>query len=88
VAAASRPQSSPTKRAVNGLEEKVLAAVTGLKPVVEIMYADFILCCMNQIVNVAAKLRYSTGGQLKVPIVIRAMIGQGRGLEAITHRSR
>lgn len=56
------------------------AAVTGLKPVVEIMYADFILCCMNQIVNVAAKLRYSTGGQLKVPIVIRTMIGQGRGV--------
>ncbi|MEM1586980.1 MAG: alpha-ketoacid dehydrogenase subunit beta [Candidatus Bathyarchaeia archaeon] len=56
------------------------AAITGLKPVVEIMYADFLLCCMNQIVNVAAKLRYSTGGQLKVPIVIRTMIGQGRGV--------
>jgi pyruvate/2-oxoglutarate/acetoin dehydrogenase E1 component len=56
------------------------AAITGLKPVVEIMYADFLLCCMNQIVNVAAKLKYSTGGQLKVPIVIRAMIGQGRGV--------
>ncbi|MBS7646480.1 MAG: alpha-ketoacid dehydrogenase subunit beta [Candidatus Bathyarchaeia archaeon] len=56
------------------------AAATGLKPVVEVMYADFLLCCMNQIVNVAAKLRYSTGGQLKVPLVIRAMIGQGRGV--------
>ncbi len=56
------------------------AALTGLRPVVEIMYADFLLPCMNQIVNVAAKLRYSTGGQLKVPLVIRTMIGQGRGV--------
>lgn len=56
------------------------AAISGFKPVVEIMYADFLLCCMNQIVNVAAKLSYSTGGQLKVPLVIRSMIGQGRGV--------
>jgi pyruvate dehydrogenase E1 component beta subunit len=56
------------------------ASISGFKPVVEIMYADFLLCCMNQIVNVAAKLSYSTGGQLKVPLVIRSMIGQGRGV--------
>jgi len=56
------------------------AAISGLRPVVEVMYADFLMCCMNQIVNNAAKLRYSTGGQLKVPLVIRTMIGQGRGV--------
>ena len=56
------------------------AAISGLRPVVEVMYADFLMCCMNQIVNNATKLRYSTGGQLKVPLVIRTMIGQGRGV--------
>jgi pyruvate/2-oxoglutarate/acetoin dehydrogenase E1 component len=56
------------------------AAISGFRPVVEIMYADFLMLCMNQIVNHAAKLRYSTSGQLKVPITIRAMIGQGRGV--------
>lgn len=56
------------------------AAISGMRPVVEVMYADFLMCCMNQIVNHAAKLRYSSGGQLKVPVVIRTMIGQGRGV--------
>lgn len=55
------------------------AAITGLRPVVEIMYADFFANCMNQIVNFAAKMRYSSGGQLRVPIVIRSMVGHGRG---------
>lgn len=55
------------------------AAITGLKPVVEIMYSDFLANCMNQIVNFAAKMRYMSGGQLKIPLVIRAMIAHGRG---------
>jgi len=55
------------------------AAIAGMKPIVEIMYNDFICLAMNQIVNFAAKMRYMSGGQLKVPIVIRTMIGQGRG---------
>lgn len=55
------------------------AAITGLRPVVEIMYADFVANCMNQIVNFAAKMRYSSGGQLRVPIVVRSMVGHGRG---------
>jgi len=54
-------------------------ALMGFRPVVEIMYADFMACCMNQIVNFAAKMRYMTNGKLKVPIVIRAMMGHGRG---------
>lgn len=50
------------------------AAVTGMRPIVEIMFVDFLNCCMNQLVNFAPKLRYSTGGQLKVPLVITSMI--------------
>lgn len=54
------------------------AAMRGLKPVVEIMYVDFTPVCMDAIVNQAAKLRYMTGGQLSVPLVIRAPGGAGR----------
>jgi pyruvate dehydrogenase E1 component beta subunit len=55
------------------------AAITGMKPIVEIMYADFLNCCMNQLINIAARMRYMSGGQLRVPLVVRTMIGQGRG---------
>lgn len=48
------------------------AALTGMRPVVEIMFADFITVCMDQIINQAAKVRFMTGGQVKVPMVIRA----------------
>jgi len=53
-------------------------AVTGLKPVVEIMYPDFLPCAMNQIVNVLAKIKYLTNGGLRAPVVIRTAIIQGR----------
>lgn len=55
------------------------AAIGGSKPIVEVMYADFLACCFNQIINIAAKMSYLSGGQLKVPLTIRAMIGRGRG---------
>jgi len=55
------------------------AAATGLRPVVEIMYSDFLANCMSQIVNFAAKMHYSSGGQVRVPLVIRTMVGHGRG---------
>ena len=48
------------------------AALTGMRPVVEIMFADFLTVCMDQIINQAAKVRFMTGGQVKVPMVIRA----------------
>jgi len=54
------------------------AAMTGLHPVAEIMFGDFITLAMDQIVNQAAKMRYMTGGQVKVPITIRATMGGGR----------
>src|SRR4030065_910466 len=47
------------------------AALTGLRPVVELQYADFIFCAMDQIVNEAAKIRLMSGGQASVPMVIR-----------------
>lgn len=55
------------------------AAITGLNPIVEIMYPDFLPCAMNQITNHMAKLHYMTGGQLTVPLTIRTAIIQGRG---------
>lgn len=53
------------------------AALTGLRPVVEIMYFDFVTTAMDQIVNQAAKLVFMSGDQLKVPLVIRAPYGVG-----------
>jgi pyruvate dehydrogenase E1 component beta subunit len=54
------------------------AAMTGMHPVPEIMFGDFITLVMDQIVNQAAKMRYITGGQVQVPITIRATMGGGR----------
>jgi pyruvate dehydrogenase E1 component beta subunit len=55
------------------------AALTGLRPVVEIMFMDFIACCMDQIVNQAAKITYMFGGKTNVPMVIRTPGGAGLG---------
>lgn len=54
------------------------AAMAGLRPVVEIMYMDFVSVCLDPIVNQAAKLRYMTGGGVKVPVVFRTQTGGGR----------
>ena len=53
------------------------AAATGLRPVVELMYVDFVGVCLDQIMNQAAKLRYMFGGKARVPLVIRTMYGAG-----------
>jgi 2-oxoisovalerate dehydrogenase E1 component len=55
------------------------AAMAGLRPVVELMYIDFVLQAMDQVGNQAAKARYMFGGQYTVPLVIRATIGGGKG---------
>lgn len=58
------------------------AALTGLKPIVELQYADFIFCAMDQVVNAAAKIRLMSGGQACVPMVLRAPQGAtGRGAQ-------
>jgi len=55
------------------------AAMAGMRPVVEIMYIDFILMAMDQVGNQAAKARYMFGGKAKIPLTIRTSIGGGRG---------
>jgi 2-oxoisovalerate dehydrogenase E1 component len=54
-------------------------AITGLRPVVELMYIDFVLQAMDQVGNQAAKARYMFGGQFDIPLVIRATVGGGKG---------
>ena len=54
------------------------AAATGLRPIAELMFCDFLTVGMDQLVNQAAKMRYMTGGQCSVPMVLRAPMGAGR----------
>lgn len=54
------------------------AAVTGMRPVVDIMFGDFTTLAMDQMVNQAAKTHYMSGGKLRVPMVIRTTMGAGR----------
>lgn len=54
------------------------AAVTGLRPVAELMFVDFLGVCFDQIFNQAAKFRYMFGGKATTPLVIRAMTGAGK----------
>ena len=58
------------------------AAMTGLRPVCEILFGDFLTCCMDPIMNQAAKLRYMTGGQVSMPLTIRTPVGSGIGMAA------
>jgi pyruvate/2-oxoglutarate/acetoin dehydrogenase E1 component len=55
------------------------AAITGLRPVIEILYVDFTALAMDQIVNQAAKVRYMFGGKAQASLVLRAQGGGGRG---------
>jgi len=55
------------------------AAIAGLRPVVELMFMDFALVAADQVINQAAKMRYMSGGQVSVPMVIRTQQGGGRG---------
>jgi pyruvate/2-oxoglutarate/acetoin dehydrogenase E1 component len=54
------------------------AAITGMKPIVDIMFGDFITLTMDQMVNQAAKTHYMSGGKLKVPMVLRTTLGATR----------
>ena len=58
------------------------AAATGLRPIVEILYSDWITLGMDQIVNMAAKMRYMFGGKVNMPLVVRAPFGAGGGIAA------
>src|SRR6187455_3542412 len=54
------------------------AAMTGMRPIVDIMFGDFLGIIMDQVANQAAKIHYMSGGKWKVPIVIRATMGATR----------
>jgi len=58
------------------------ASLTGLRPIIEMNFSDFLLLAMDQIANQAAKIRYMSGGQAKVPLTIRAALGGGRSAAA------
>ena len=55
------------------------AAMTGLRPIVEVMLCDFLALAMDQLANHAAKLRYMTGGAASVPLTVRSVVGGNRG---------
>ena len=69
-----------SEAAIAGLA--VGAAATGLRPVVEIMFMDFMGCCMDQICNQMAKMRYMFGGKATLPITVRTMAGAGGSMAA------
>ena len=64
-----------SEAAITGLG--VGAAMAGLRPIVEIMFVDFLTECYDQVVNNMAKVHYMFGGQLKAPLVIRTLCGGG-----------
>jgi len=62
------------------------AALTGMRPLIDLHFADFVTCAMDEIANQTAKIRYMFGGQTKVPLVIWAP--DGAGLGAAAHHSQ
>ncbi|MCL6637198.1 MAG: alpha-ketoacid dehydrogenase subunit beta [Alicyclobacillus sp.] len=76
-----RVRNTPiSEAAITGLA--VGAAVAGLRPVLEVMFIDFITLAMDNLVNQAAKYRYMSGGQLSVPLVVRTQAGAAGGAAA------
>ena len=51
------------------------AALAGMRPIADVQYGDFLFCAMDQLANQAAKLRYMSGGQVSIPLVMRAPVG-------------
>jgi pyruvate dehydrogenase E1 component beta subunit len=54
------------------------AAMTGMRPIADVQYGDFLFCMMDQLANQAAKMTYMAGGAVKVPLVMRAPVGSTR----------
>ena len=78
---ASRVRDTPiSEQAIVGAA--LGAAIMGLRPVAEIMFADFAGVCFDQIANQLAKYRYMTGGQARVPVTLRLANGAGAGFAA------
>lgn len=62
------------------------AALTGLRPVVDLHFSDFVTCCMDELVNQTAKIRFMLGGQVRVPLVV--WCPDGAGLRAAAQHSQ
>lgn len=78
---AERVRNTPiSEAAISGCA--VGAAMTGMRPILEIQFSDFIMIAMDNIVNQAAKTRYMFGGKAKVPLVVRLPGGSGAGFAA------
>ncbi len=63
------------------------AAMTGLKPIIEVMFCDFMGVCFDQILNQAAKTHFLSGGNIDIPLVIRTTMGAGDGSGAMHSQS-
>lgn len=73
----NRVRDTPiSETAIVGLA--VGASMTGLRPIVELMFIDFLGVCLDQLMNQAAKLRFMTGGRVDLPLVLRTQYGAGR----------
>src|SRR5499427_8921687 len=70
-------QTPLSEDAMTGLA--IGAAIAGMRPIHVHIRIDFLLLCMNQLINVAAKASYMYGGQVRVPLVVRSMIGKSWG---------
>src|SRR5204862_1833503 len=65
------------------------AAMMGMRPIVDVQYGDFLFLASDQIINNAAKMRYMSGGQISVPMVMRAPVGAtGRGSQHAQNMER
>jgi pyruvate dehydrogenase E1 component beta subunit len=62
------------------------SAMTGLRPIVDLHFSDFVTCCMDELVNQTAKIRYMLGGQVKIPMVI--WCPDGAGIRAAAQHSQ
>jgi acetoin:2,6-dichlorophenolindophenol oxidoreductase subunit beta len=82
---ANRVRDTPiSETAIMG--SAVGAAMAGLRPIIEIMFVDFMGVCMDELMNQAAKLRYMTGGNVTIPLVVRT--SDGAGFSAAAHHSQ
>jgi pyruvate/2-oxoglutarate/acetoin dehydrogenase E1 component len=62
------------------------AALTGMRPIVDLHFSDFVICCMDELVNQTAKIRYMLGGQVKIPMVV--WCPDGAGIRAAAQHSQ
>ena len=83
---AERVRNTPiSEAAITGIA--IGAAQSGLRPVVEIMFIDFLTLALDQLVNQAAKAHFMSGGQLQVPLVVRTQGGAASGAPHNTRRA-